>query len=262
MPAWRERSAAVAWNWHPTSRRAYGQMMKPIPNEWLFPASLKVATGVQRELAERVVAVDDFGVIETVAGTDISCGWRNSKAPIHGVVVTMTWPGMAPGLTGESSMLPRFPYVSGYLGFRESPSLVEAFSQLEIAPDLLFVDGQGLSHPRGFGIACQVGVLLDTPSIGVAKSILVGEPAGELGALAGDRVPMIWKGRTVGMAVRTKARCKPLYVSVGHRISLASAVEHVLAATRGYRHPEPTRRAHLAANELRRRTDVLPSQPI
>ena len=230
--------------------------MKPIPDEWLFPPSLKVATGVQRELAGKVIAEDDFGTVEVIGGTDISCGWRNSKAPIHGVIVTMSWPEMAAVETCGASMLPRFPYVSGYLGFRESPSLVEAFAQLKRPPDLLFVDGQGLSHPRGFGIACQVGVLLDTPAIGVAKSILVGEPAGELGPSAGDRVPMIWKGRVVGMALRTKARCKPLYISIGHRISLDSAVEHVLRATRGYRHPEPTRRAHDAANELRRRTDV------
>ena len=233
--------------------------MKRIPPEWLFPDTLKQATGIQRELAARVIAEDDFGDVAVVGGTDISCGWRNSKAPIHGVVVTMSWPGLVAGPTGESSMLPRFPYVSGYLGFRESPSLVEAFSALARAPDLLFVDGQGLSHPRGFGIACQVGVLLDVPAIGVAKSILVGEPAGELGPAAGDRVPMQWKGRVVGMAVRTKARCKPLYVSVGHRISLESAVDHVLRATRGYRHPEPTRRAHAAANELRRRADVIPA---
>lgn len=230
--------------------------MKDIPHDWLFPESLKLATGVQRELADRVVAEDDFGSIEVVGGTDISCGWRNSKAPIHGVVVTMAWPGLEPIAVGGASMLPRFPYVSGYLGFRESPSLVEAFAQLDRPPDLLFVDGQGLSHPRGFGIACQVGVLLDTPAIGVAKSILVGEPAGELGPAAGDRVPMRWKGRIVGMAVRTKPRCKPLYISVGHRISLDSAVDHVLRATRGYRHPEPTRRAHIAANDLRRRADV------
>lgn len=226
--------------------------MKPIPEEWLFPASLKVATGVQRELAERVVAEDDFGEIRTVGGTDISCGWRNSRAPIHGVVVTMSWPDLAAGEVGGASMLPRFPYVSGYLGFRETPSLIEAFAQLKQAPDLLFVDGQGLSHPRGFGIACQVGVLLDVPTIGVAKSILIGEPAAALGPAAGDRVPMVWKDRIVGMALRTKARCKPLYISVGHRISLESAVEHVMVATRGYRIPEPTRRAHHAANQLRR----------
>lgn len=229
--------------------------MKAIPDEWLFPSSLKVATGVQRELAAKVIAEDDFGTIEVIGGTDISCGWRNSKAPIHGVVVTMSTPDLEPLETGEASMLPRFPYVSGYLGFRESPSLVDAFAQLKRPPDLLFVDGQGLSHPRGFGIACQVGVLLDTPSIGIAKSILIGEPDGALGPAAGDRVPMVWKDRVVGVALRTKAKCKPLYISVGHRISLDSAVDHVLRATCGYRLPEPTRRAHLAANDVRRRAD-------
>jgi deoxyribonuclease V len=230
--------------------------MRAVPPEWLFPATLKEATGLQRELSARVVAEDDFGPLDLVGGTDISCGWRNSKAPIHGVIVTMAWPGLEPRETGGASMLPRFPYVSGYLGFRESPSLVEAFAKLARKPDLLFVDGQGLSHPRGFGIASHLGVLLDVPTIGVAKSILVGEPASELGPLAGDRVPLRWKDRIVGMALRTKPRCKPLYISVGHRISLDSAVAQVLAATRGYRMPEPTRRAHLAANELRRAADV------
>ncbi len=229
--------------------------MRQIPPKWLFPESLKIATGVQRELAERVIAVDDYGPIETTGGTDISCGWRNSKAPVHAAIVTMDWPALVAREAVGASMLPRFPYVSGYLGFRESPSLVAAFAQLSRPPDLLFVDGQGLSHPRGFGIACQLGVLLDVPSIGVAKSILVGEPDRELGPAAGDRVALKWKGRVVGMALRTKARCKPLYISVGHRISLESAVDHVLRATRGYRLPEPTRRAHLAANDLRRRAD-------
>jgi len=227
-----------------------------IPHEWLFPESLKLATGVQRELAARVIAEDDFGTVETVGGTDISCGWRNSKAPVHAAIVTMDWPSLEAREVKGASMLPRFPYVSGYLGFRESPSLVEAFATLKRAPDLLFVDGQGLSHPRGFGIACQLGVLLDTPSIGVAKSILVGEPAAPLGPDAGEQVNMVWKDRIVGVALRTKPRCKPLYISVGHRISLDSAVAHVLRATRGYRHPEPTRRAHAAANDLRRGADA------
>lgn len=233
--------------------------MQDIPEDWLFPESLKQATGVQRELAARVIAEDDFGTVETVGGTDISCGWRNSKAPVHAAIVTMDWPSLDAREVAGASMLPRFPYVSGYLGFRESPSLVEAFATLTRPPDLLFVDGQGLSHPRGFGIACQLGVLLDTPAIGVAKSILVGEPAAPLGPDAGDQVPMIWKDRIVGMALRTKPRCKPLYISVGHRISLASAVDHVRRATRGYRHPEPTRRAHAAANERRRGADAAAS---
>ena len=230
--------------------------MKPIPDEWLFPPTLKDATQLQRELAARVVAEDDFGAIEVVGGTDISCRPRDRSAIVHGAVVTLGWPGLEVRETAECSLLPRFPYVPGYLSFRESPSLVQAFAQLTRPPDLLFVDGQGFSHPRGFGIACHVGVLLDVPTIGVAKSLLVGAPAGPLGPLAGDRVPVVWKDRRIGMALRTKARCKPLFVSVGHRIALESAVEQVLRATRGYRMPEPTRQAHRAASELRRRVEI------
>ena len=230
--------------------------MKPIPEEWLFPPTLKDATIIQRELAASVVAEDDFGPVEVIGGTDISCRPRDRTAMVHAAIVTLGWADLRVREIAEASVMPRFPYVSGYLGFRESPSLVEAFARLTRAPDLLFVDGQGFSHPRGFGIACQLGVLLDLPTIGVAKSILVGEAAGPLGPDAGDRVPLLWKDRTVGMVLRTKARCKPLFISVGHRISLATAVEQVLRATRSYRMPEPTRQAHHAASELRRRVEI------
>lgn len=230
--------------------------MNPIPDEWLFPATLKAATLVQRELSARVIAEDDFGPIEVIGGTDISCRPRDRTALVHAAIVTLGWPDLGAGEVAGASLLPPFPYVSGYLGFRESPSLVQAFAQLTRPPDLLFVDGQGFSHPRGFGIACQLGVLLDVPTIGVAKSLLVGAPAGPLGPDAGDRVPLVWKDRTIGMALRTKARCKPLFISVGHRIALDTAVEQVLRVTRGYRMPEPTRQAHEAASELRRRVEI------
>ena len=230
--------------------------MKPIPDDWLFPPSLDVASRVQRELAARVVAEDDFGPVEVIGGTDISCRPRDPTAFVHAAIVALGAEDMAVREVAGASMLPPFPYVSGFLGFREAPSLVAAFADFARPPDLLFVDGQGLSHPRGFGIACQLGVILDVPAIGVAKSVLIGKPDGELGPQPGDRVPMVWKGRTVGMALRTKARSNPLYISVGHRISLDSAVEQVLRATRGYRLPEPTRQAHLAANELRRRAEI------
>ena len=230
--------------------------MKPIPDEWLFPPSLTVASRVQKELAARVVAEDDLGTVTAIGGTDISCRPRDPKALVHAAIVVLDWPGLAAREVAGTSLLPPFPYVSGYLGFRESPSLVEAFAQLKHRPDLLFVDGQGLSHPRGFGIACQLGVLLDMPAIGVAKSILVGKPERELGPLPGDHVPLVWRGRTVGAAVRTKRRTNPLYVSVGHRIALDTAIEWVLRATRGYRLPEPTRQAHLAANVIRREADL------
>jgi len=232
--------------------------MTSIPTDWLFPPSLAVAAEVQRELAARVVATDDLGPVEVVGGTDISSQGRDPNAPIHAALVGLDAGSLNVREVAGSSMVPPFPYVPGYLGFREAPALVDAFAGLRRKPDLLFVDGQGFSHPRGFGIACQLGVILDVPAIGVAKSILVGRPDGELGPAAGDRTPLVWKGRTVGMALRTKARTNPLFISVGHRISLDTAVEWVLRVCRGYRLPEPTRRAHLAANEIRRHADVSP----
>lgn len=230
--------------------------MTAIPDDWLCPPSLEVAARVQRELAARVVAEDDLGPVEVIGGTDISCRPRDPKAFVHAAIVALGADDLAVREVAGASMLPPFPYVSGFLGFREAPSLVAAFADLQRKPDLLFVDGQGLSHPRGFGIACQLGVLLDLPTIGVAKSVLIGRPDGPLGPDAGDRVPMVWKGRTVGMAVRTKPRSNPLFISVGHRIALGTAVEQVLRAARGYRLPEPTRQAHLAANELRRAAEI------
>lgn len=232
--------------------------MKAIPTDWLFPPTLAVASEVQRELATRVVAEDDLGPVAIVGGTDISSKGRDPTAPIHAALVALEPPMLKVREVAGASMVPPFPYVPGYLGFREAPALVDAFEQLRRKPDLLFVDGQGLSHPRGFGIACQLGVLLDVPAIGVAKSILIGRPAGELGPNAGDRVPLVWKGRTVGMALRTKPRTNPLFISAGHRISLETAVDWVLRTCRGYRLPEPTRQAHLAANVIRRDAEAAP----
>lgn len=122
------------------------------------------------------------------------------------------------------------------------------------------VDGHGISHPRRLGVASQIGILLDIPTIGVAKSILVGEPDGSLGEEAGSSVPLVWKGTLIGQVVRTKRRCQPLYISAGHKISLQTAINLVLSCVKNYRMPEPTRRAHLVANAHRTK-DLLPEQP-
>lgn len=223
-----------------------------IPQDWLVPPSLKAATGLQRELAGRAVLTDDFGELRVVAGADISCNPRFPKLPIHAALAMLDWPSLA--VTGAVGAVrpPEFPYVSGYLGFRECPALVEAYRELPVAPDLIFVDGQGVSHPRGFGVATHLGVLLDVPTVGVAKSKLCGEPVGELGPEPGDRVDLDFKGRIVGAMLRTKRKCKPLYISTGHRVSLDTAVDLVMQSLRGYRMPEPTRQAHIAANGFRR----------
>lgn len=225
--------------------------LRDIPPEWLHPASLTEAAATQRLLAERVVASDAFGPVGRLGGTDISHNIRDPDEVLHAAIVTLDYPGLAvTGVTGVS-LRSDFPYRPGFLGFRETPSLVEAYRKLDDPPDLIFVDGHGLSHPRGLGIACHFGVLLDIPTIGVAKSILVGRPEGELGPNPGDSVPLVWKGRRIGMVLRTKLRCNPLYISTGHRVSLETAVQWVMRACKGYRLPEPTRQAHMAANRLR-----------
>lgn len=222
-----------------------------IPPDWLEPPSLEAAKAIQHELAARVVAEDAFGPVRRLGGADISHNPRDPSARVYAALVTLDPADLGVIDSGGTVRQARFPYVPGYLGFREVPSLVAVFRTLAAPPDLIFVDGHGVSHPRGLGIACHLGVVLDRPTIGVAKSILIGRPAGELGPEPGDRVPLEWRGRTVGMVLRTKRRCNPLYISVGHRISLDSAVDWVLRTGRGYRLPEPTRQAHLAANALR-----------
>jgi deoxyribonuclease V len=138
------------------------------------------------------------------------------------------------------------------LGFREVPTLVHLYNQLSVRPNVVLVDGHGISHPRGLGVATHLGVVLDVPTIGVAKSILVGTPAGPLAEEVGSTVPLIWKKQEIGMLLRTKARALPLIISSGHKISLPTAVQLVVKCLKGYRLPEPTRQAHLAANSFRK----------
>jgi deoxyribonuclease V len=145
----------------------------------------------------------------------------------------------------------RFPYVPGLLSFREGPVLLAAFRRLRIRPEVILIDGHGLAHPRRFGIACHLGLLLDRPTIGCAKSILVGEAA-EPGLHAGSTVPLVDRGETVGVALRTRDRVRPIYVTIGHRVSLASAVSIVSQCVDGLRIPKPTHEADHWVRDLRR----------
>lgn len=145
----------------------------------------------------------------------------------------------------------RFPYVPGYLSFRELPPLQACWDALRVRPDLVVFDGHGYAHPRRFGLACHGGVLWDVPSIGCAKNPFIGTH-GPLGHERGATSPIVHEGETVGMVVRTRAGTKPLYVSAGHRMDLPTAVEMVLRLTPKYRQPETTRLAHGRVNERRR----------
>ena len=170
-------------------------------------------------------------------------------------------PRLAVIATAGATRRAEFPYVPGLLAFREAPCVLDALERLDALPDLLVVDGHGVSHPRGLGIASHLGVLLNRPSIGVAKSILIGAPEGELGEAPGNWVPLAWRGRVVGAVLRTRARVSPVYVSVGHRVTLEGAVRQVCAMLGRTRLPEPTRQAHLAANALRRSLEAEPGPP-
>lgn len=212
------------------------------PHRW--DVSLAEATAIQRDLAEKVSHVPDVANVKTVAGIDMS-----TKDVARAAVVVLSYPELVTLEIARAERPLVFPYVPGFLSFREAPAVLAAFDKLTITPDLLMFDGQGIMHPRRLGIAAHLGVLLDLPSIGCAKSPLIGRPTGELAPTAGSWVEMVDKGSVIGALVRTKTNVKPMYISVGHKIDLAGAVQWVLACTKGYRLPETTRRAHNAAAE-------------
>ncbi len=186
--------------------------------------------------------------VRTIAGADISFNKFSEK--VYAGIVVLSLPDLRIVESAGVHSVTKFPYVPGLLSFREIPSVLEAWERLKTKPDVLMLDGQGIAHPRRFGIACHAGVLLDMPAIGCAKSILVGR-YGELGLDAGSKSPLIDRGEQVGVALRTKNKVSPVYVSPGHLIDLDSAIDLVLRSTGKYRQPEPTRQAHLLVNQLR-----------
>lgn len=216
-----------------------------------IPATAAAARLLQADLAARVVSHDDLGPIRVVAGADASTLRFDPTRTVHAAMVALDAITLA--LLGEAGATRRggLPYVPGLLGFREVPPLAEAFARLAPRPDLILVDGHGLAHPRGLGVACLLGVTLDVPTIGVAKSILIGTVQGELANMAGAQAPLVWRDRVIGMALRSRRGASPIYVSVGHRVSLATALAWVTELGRGRRLPEPTRLAHDAATRVR-----------
>lgn len=202
------------------------------------------ARAEQIALRSRVSLADDFGDIKTIAGLDLS--YSEEKSEGYAVVVVLSFPDFEVLETRYATATPPMPYIPGLLSFRESPIALKAIKQLETVPDMLLTDGAGLAHPRGFGIACHLGVLLDIPSVGVAKSFLYGTYDKTQALAPGMSTPLQDKAgkEVIGSVVQTKLRTNPLYVSPGHKISVDSATRLVLECLRGYRLPEPTRLAH------------------
>jgi deoxyribonuclease V len=214
-------------------------------------ADLAALRAAQAAMAARVVRRDAFRPLRRVAGVDVSSSRFDPARMVHAAVVVLDWPSLAVIERAAARLPAALPYIPGLLAFREAPAVLAALARLSAPPDLLFVDGQGIAHPRRCGIACHLGVTLDLPSIGVAKSRLVGA-APPLDAAPGAAVPVTDRGEVVGALLRSRARANPLHVSIGHRVSLEGALALVRAAGRGYRLPEPTRQAHLFAGEARR----------
>lgn len=233
------------------------------------------AIALQKQLRDQVRLQPLPDNLQLIAGADISYN-KFSDVAYAGIVV-LRLPDLTIATQAGVVTTMRFPYVPGLLSFREAPPLLEAWEKLTVRPDVLVLDGQGIAHPRRLGIASHIGLLLDMPTIGCAKSLLVGKYA-EPGEQAGSYAPLIDKGETIGVALRTKDRVNPVYISPGHLADLPTAVALTMRTVKGYaadqlsptlfdaqmpppsskskyRIPEPTRLAHLFVNALRRGED-------
>ncbi|UXI02700.1 deoxyribonuclease V [Photobacterium sp. TY1-4] len=198
------------------------------------------ALNLQQELATKVVKTDQVNKVKLVAGVDVAYQKDNDRLVAAAVILDAETLEIVETATAED--IERFPYIPGLFSFRELPPLIKAFAKLQRTPDLIVCDGQGLAHPRRFGLACHLGVIFDVPTIGCGKTRLLGEyqePDTTRGAIA----PLVDHNEVIGNVLRTQTDIKPIYVSIGHRISLTTAYEWILKLAPKYRLPETTRQA-------------------
>lgn len=193
---------------------------------------------LQGKFAGRVSHKKFFGLPKIIAGAD--CGLNLKKNKIYGVVALFNYPELEIIETQSAELPLTFPYVPGFLSFREAPVLLAAFKKLKNTPDLVFIDGHGIAHPRRLGIASHLGLWLDIPTIGCAKSVLVGDYA-SFKREKGNYSYLKHKGKIIGAALRTRNNCKPVFISIGHKINLECSLKFTLLCSDGYRIPKPTR---------------------
>jgi deoxyribonuclease V len=209
------------------------------------------AMQLQKQLAFEVIREDVFDApVKTVAGIDLGYDAKNDSS--RAVVVVLSFPELELIESAEAILPIQFPYYPSLLSFRETPVAIKALEKLKVAPDLILCDGQGIAHPRRFGIACHIGLLTNKPSIGVAKSILIGKFK-DLEEKRGSVASLISRNEKIGAAVRTKDKVQPVYVSIGHKISLETAIDFVLKCAPKYRLPETTRLADKMASYRKNR---------
>lgn len=222
-------------------------MTLPLEHEHRWDVTPTEAKRIQTRLTPEVEEAALPERVETIAGIDVSV--RDDTAYAAVTVLTLPELDIVDRATHKQDV--PFPYVPGLLSFRETPPVLPALEQLSVYPDVLMTDSHGRAHPRRFGFACHLGVLLDHPTLGVAKSILTGTPKGTLDPEKGAHIPLVDDGETIGVVLRTRTDVNPVYVSVGHRITLDEATALTLTCSPTYKIPEPTRQAH----KLSRSTD-------
>lgn len=205
-------------------------------HEW--PLTIEEAIAIQTQLQPEVITEDQLTNIQYIAGVDM--GFEEEGTISKAAVAVLSFPDLQLQEQAIARRPTTFPYVPGFLSFREVPAVLDALEKLSTTPDLILCDGQGIAHPRRFGIACHLGVLIDIPTIGVAKSWLIGEHE-ELPQEKGSWQPLHHRGEIIGAVVRSRTAVKPIYVSSGHKISLPTAIDYVLRCTTKYRLPETTR---------------------
>jgi deoxyribonuclease V len=203
------------------------------------------AVALQQELRHRLIIADQLGPVTRVAGVDV--GFTEGGAVTRAAVAVLSYPELALVETAIAHCPTRFPYIPGLLSFREIPAVLAALAQLRTAPDLLLCDGQGIAHPRRLGIASHLGLVTGLPSIGVAKSHLWGR-YGQVPTGRGEWTPLRAGAEIIGAVLRTREGTKPLFISPGHRVSLATAIDYVMNCCTRYRLPETTRQAHRLAS--------------
>jgi deoxyribonuclease V len=224
--------------------KGMGLADSPIFHPW--EVTPKEAIAIQNELRRFVICEDQIDVLRCVAGIDV--GFEEGGRISQAAVVALRFPELEIVETVVARRATSFPYVPGLLSFREVPVILEALSRLSAAPDLLFCDGQGYAHPRRCGLACHLGLATGLPAIGVAKSRLIGEHQ-VVGEERGAWQPLIDDGEVIGAALRTRVGAKPVFVSIGHKVSLETAIDLTIGCTGSYRIPEPTRLAHMLASK-------------
>jgi deoxyribonuclease V len=210
-----------------------------------WPLTVEEAIAIQEQLRAEIITSDQLGTVNYVAGVDM--GFEAEGTISRAAVAVLSFPSLQLQESAIARRPTSFPYVPGFLSFREIPAVLDALEKISITPDLILCDGQGIAHPRRFGIACHLGLLVNMPTIGVAKSLLIGKHE-EVPQERGSWQPLWHRGETIGAVLRTRTGTKPLYISSGHRVSLPTAIEYVLHCTPKYRLPETTRIADKLAS--------------